>query len=53
MALAEYSEMPANRRMPSILNSIKKAKEYRQAHPVAVQNDKVAKDIKKAFDLVE
>lgn len=53
MALAEYSEMPSNRRMPSILKSIKNAKDYRQAHPITVQNDKVSKDIKKAFDLVE
>lgn len=53
MALAEYSEMPSNRRMPSILKSIKNAKEYRQAHPAIVQNDKVSKDIKRAFDLVE
>lgn len=53
MALAEYSEMPSNRRMPSILKSIKNAKEYRQSHPVTVQNEKVSKDIKKAFDLVE
>lgn len=53
MALAEYSEMPSNRRMPSILNSIKNAKEYRQAHPVAIQNDKTSKDIEKAFDLVK
>jgi hypothetical protein len=53
MALAEYSEMPSNRRMPSVLKSIKNAKEYRQAHPVAIQNEKVSKDITKAFDLVK
>jgi hypothetical protein len=53
IALAEYSEMPSNRRLPSILKSIKNAKEYRQAHQVAIQNDKDSKDITKVFDLVK
>jgi hypothetical protein len=53
VALAQYSEVPSNRRMPLIIKSIKSAKEYRQTHPVAIQNDKVSKDIAKTFEIVK
>jgi len=52
-ALAVYSEVPPERRMPSTLKSIKNAKEYRLAHPITIQDDKVSREVTKAFDLVK
>jgi hypothetical protein len=53
IALADYSNVPANLRSPEILKPIEKAKMYREKHPSASTSPEVNAAINKALDLVK
>jgi hypothetical protein len=53
VALAKYADRPERYRIPSIKNSIEKAKQYRQEHSRTNQSAEVSSAVKKVFESVK